>query len=164
MLSDLPSGIRNSDTIVHSIFVSHAWDSPADRQGVEGLSVRHWSRHGKERLYVNDPTGKALGWADLSTGTVQVGQERHRPMVMAALEAHTAWPVRPRSSPENPAAGPDAERRPEQSQPSVEEPWTDLALNQPGQAARAQAVALRRQAPVKTAISRLFNAKTDERA
>lgn len=42
--------------------------------------------------------------------------------------------------------------------------WTDLALRQPGQAARAQAVALRQAAPVRTFLARMLAVKTQERA
>jgi hypothetical protein len=47
----------------------------------------------------------------------------------------------------------------------VAEPeWQDLALNRPGQAARAKALELKQAAPVKTFITRALGIKTDERA
>jgi hypothetical protein len=50
------------------------------------------------------------------------------------------------------------------STPSVKLPDRDLALNQPGAAARVQATALRDAAPVRTFLARIVGAKTDERA
>ena len=46
--------------------------------------------------------------------------------------------------------------------PSV--PWADLATNRPGAEARAQATALRQQAPVRTFLDRARGRKTEERA
>lgn len=43
-------------------------------------------------------------------------------------------------------------------------PEEDLALRRPGHAAREQALALRRAAPVRTALARLLGVHTDERA
>jgi hypothetical protein len=46
----------------------------------------------------------------------------------------------------------------------VEPPWTDLALNRPGERARRQALDRRRKAPVKTALARVLRVHTEERA
>jgi hypothetical protein len=45
-----------------------------------------------------------------------------------------------------------------------ERPWLDLSTNAPGAEARAQAIARRDAAPVRTLAARVFGIKTDERA
>ena len=47
---------------------------------------------------------------------------------------------------------------------AAERPWHDLALNEPGQGARSQAIELRAAAPVRTFVARLVGVHTDERA
>jgi Nuclease-related domain len=46
----------------------------------------------------------------------------------------------------------------------VEVAWTDLSLNAPGQLARREAVARRREAPVRTRVARVLAVHTEERA
>src|ERR1700678_3421879 len=46
---------------------------------------------------------------------------------------------------------------------NAEPEWRDLAMNRPGQAARAKALELKQAAPAKAVITRLFGIKTNER-
>jgi hypothetical protein len=46
----------------------------------------------------------------------------------------------------------------------AEEPWSDLAVNTPGQGVAAQAMAARTKSPVRVALARVLGVHTDERA
>ena len=46
----------------------------------------------------------------------------------------------------------------------AESPWVDLALNQPGQGVKEQAIELRQAAPIRTLMARIANVHTEERA
>lgn len=123
--------------------------------------MTRWTRYGHDRSYVETPDGARLGYRDNRTGLVVLTDEAHR----AAVEQAVARPV--------PAAGravvpaesvvppPDREPAPPDVVARV---CTDLADNRPGQAARRQAVALRRSAPVRTFVERLLGLHTEERS
>ena len=140
--------------------------------------MERWRRFGKDRLYVTDGEGRALGWCDLIGGVVTVDDDQHRPAVAAAVEA---WRTGDLPGPVEPSvrAPARAEARPRLPHVTTEEtaapaparmtevggdPWEDLALRRPGQAAREQATALRQAAPVRTFVTRLLRLHTDERA
>ena len=47
---------------------------------------------------------------------------------------------------------------------AVDQPWLDLATNEPGAAAREQAVAAKDAAPVRALLARVLSVHADERA
>lgn len=137
----------------------------------EAMVVR-WRRYGKDRLYVNGPEDETYGWGDLLTGVIQVVEDGRRDLVEETLRQHPAWSqvdvageeARPSTAADH---EPVAVPRPRSAAPTealAVEPWVDLALNRPGQAARERAVQHRRAAPVKTLVARVLGVHTDERA
>lgn len=52
------------------------------------LSVNRWNRGRLKRLYVNDPTGKGLGYRDEVTGKIHVDDPTDLERVTRALETH----------------------------------------------------------------------------
>ncbi|MGC4153820.1 MAG: nuclease-related domain-containing protein [Propionicimonas sp.] len=152
------------------------------------LLVRHWSRYGKRRLYVNSPEGHAVGWVDLLTGARRLGQAQDEAAFAAAVDAYLAehpdvvatWPMEP-DAPTNPvdrstavvSAMPPPEPEPSipevsAAEPPVEPEWLDLASNRPGQGIREKAeeelAAMRANSKVRTFLARALDLKTDERA
>jgi len=138
------------------------------------MTVVRWRRYGHDRLYVNGADGQRIGWADLRERRIEAEAGVDPRMVEAAVHAHAAWLTAPdaevatQSDPDVVAGGSDTPPAVEPATPTrglrIEEAWTDLAANRPGQAARAQAVELRAQAPVRTMVARLLGARTEERA
>ena len=150
------------------------------------LQVTRWRKYGKDRLYVNDDAGERIGWVDLVAGSHQLARpdlvEAFRAAVHGFCHDHdlvaprlTATPSSPAS--QQPAAAPLAPTADQSANAVAEEPvatpeetkgWQDLALNVPGQAARAQAqaelVALRDRSRVGAFLARALDVKTDERA
>ncbi|MBX9245827.1 NERD domain-containing protein [Actinotalea ferrariae] len=153
---------------------------------MSAVTVVRWRRFGKDRLYVNGPDERRLGWCDLLTGAVTVEDHADRETVEAALEswrtlaevpvAATATSPPPRAAEagvrhETPSVPtPAAAVFGEPSLPTLErtrpvEPeWEDLAGRRAGQAAREQALALKEAAPVRTFLARVLRVHTDERA
>lgn len=152
---------------------------------MNGASVQRWKRYGHDRLYVQAVTGERLGYCDLTTGTVVLEPGADRVAVEAAVTGHPAYAAAaagrlstvalagpaPTGVPSSrrpvddqlPAAGVGTAARPAQAEPLTASAWVDLAPNHPGAAPRAQAVALRREAPVRTFVERLFRVRTEER-
>jgi hypothetical protein len=144
--------------------------------------VRRWRRYGKDRLYVHDADGTAVGWRDLLTGEDHVDSRERLDEFRFAVESWrasqsvelTAAPppaVPPRrgltrppvAEPQAPVAqGPTAD--PEPSIPAAPPMWDDLAAHRAGEMARQQALALKQAAPVRTFVARVFGVHTDERA
>lgn len=128
--------------------------------------VKQWARYGNDRLYVQTSEGTKLGYLDNKTGTYVVFDDALRPAVDAALSAHRRA-AEGAESPGAPAVPEQLAVRAELAPaipPAAEPTWTDLSTTQAGAAAREQAVALRRGAPVRTFFSRALGIKTDERA
>ncbi|GAA1643761.1 nuclease-related domain-containing protein [Georgenia ruanii] len=114
-----------------------------------GVRVRRWQRYGQDRLYVTAADGALVGWYDLVTLTAHPAAPGQAAALGAAL---TAW--RERAAP---VPGPDGAG-------TVGGAWTDLAGRRPGTMPRAQAAALRREAPVRTFFARVIGLPTPERA
>jgi hypothetical protein len=57
---------------------------------VAELTVRRWTRYGKDRLYVNDADGSRVGWLDLETDEVVLEREVLREEFERALALHRA--------------------------------------------------------------------------
>ena len=134
-----------------------------------------WRRYGKDRLYVNGPAGERYGWGDVQTGAIDVADEQHRQLVESLVQGHPAWRHGRSQTEPSGAFGPGSTAtlpaatdslRADSSKPRevVRRPWVDLALNRPGEAARARALELREAAPVRTRLARLLRVHTDERA
>ena len=140
---------------------------------MDSLEVTRWRRYGKDRLYVKTPNGVQIGWWDLQTDLgypdSEVVAERlaeavrdWRTSVESPAEAAADLPT------EEPASTPQPEgvvaEAPEVEVAGPERPWLDLSSNAAGAEARAQAVALREAAPVKTLVARALRVHTNERA
>ena len=158
------------------------------------LVVRRWARYGHDRLYVQTADGTRLGYWDCKTdlAVVEPGTDRGA-FDLALARWRTNAPrgpeaVRGGAVPEQgtrPEASPAARTAPSvpcepvtasvpvptpaAPTPAVPgpdgfDPTADLAARRPGAAAREQAVALRRAAPVRTFFARALGVKTDERS
>jgi hypothetical protein len=154
---------------------------------VAQLNCHRWQRYGKDRLYVDRPDGERVGWVDLVTGARTLTDPTHEIEFSAAINSwyvetasvertvgtRRAIGVEPSVSNDgNADAVYPAEEKiepslPEQRCPSPN-PWHDLNLHVPGQAARDQATkaltAMRETSRVGTLVARAFDMKTDERA
>jgi hypothetical protein len=120
-----------------------------------------WTKDGHDRLYVKTLAGDPVGWGDLRTGLVTVTATSLVGQLHAALAEHPLWPSEAATGASCPATLPPAEVVP--NRPG-ELGWADLALTRAGATARAQAVAEREAAPVRTFAARLLGVHTDERA
>ncbi|MGH8861186.1 MAG: nuclease-related domain-containing protein [Jatrophihabitantaceae bacterium] len=146
--------------------------------------VQRWRRYGHDRAYVQID-GLQVGYRDLKTGKVHCEQPTHTEVVArASASLLTAVPDSTPAAPAGLAAVQD-EYSPRHAGPHAVVavyptsaasavrtmplarnellPDRDLARNQPGSAARRQAVTLRDAAPVRTFVARIVGAKTDER-
>lgn len=150
------------------------------------LSVVRWTKYGHDRLYVRTLSGDQVGWGDLRTGAVTVIDDSMSDQLRMALAEHPlwTWPPPPDVAPELPTpanceAAPGVVvdhlnlvethvELPSTEIADVNDPsavaWDDLALSRAGSAARAQAIAAREAAPVRTLAARLLGVHTDERA
>jgi hypothetical protein len=126
------------------------------RLAVGDVSVRRWRRYGRDRLYVTDAGGRSLGWHDLVTGETHVAVADAATDVAAAVSEWRAAGGM--------ASVTVAESEPARRDPVPVPPFRDLVDNQPGELARARAVALRQAAPVRTFAERLLGLRTEERA
>lgn len=52
------------------------------------MTVKPWSRYGKNRLYVNAPDGTTLSYLDLQADNVVPVEERYRTIVREAVARH----------------------------------------------------------------------------
>ena len=145
----------------------------ADSWGVteRGLRVERWRKYGKDRLYVNDSTGRRIGWVDVSTGasTIEVPEQRSQFEAAIAEFSAGSGELAGRANSE-----PDVEKAPTSFGPVLADtakasaPWRDLALNQPGERARviaeAELALMKGRSRIGTFIARAIDMKTDERA
>lgn len=142
-----------------------------------GLTVNRWKRYGKDRLYVTAPGNgeepMKVGWYDLATDEAHPESPEQAATLAAAVEAWRAQTAAPAASPQAPvqaatpapvAAPPVVPATREPIDPMASQPWVDLVLNRPGNAARTEALAKRAEAPVKTTLARVLGVHTDERA
>lgn len=115
--------------------------------------MTRWRRHGKDRLYVDHPDGRRLGWHDLLDGTDHPDAPEHLDAVHAAAAAWRAHHApAAASAPGSPQAADTATG------------WTDLAGRRPGQMALAQADAVRAAAPRRRFWARLFGPPPPDRS
>lgn len=132
------------------------------------LIVQRWRRYGHDRAYVklNDTD---LGFRDLITGEIHCSRPSDAESVARATadllertRAARAPQYQPRHAADAAEVAAALEAKPAPDAAPLL-PDRDLALNAPGQAARAQARELRDAAPVRTLIARVVGVKTDER-
>lgn len=139
------------------------------------LVVTRWRRYGHDRLYVATADGTRVGHLDLTTGaSVLLHDEAYRHAFEVAVAEHLGA-VRP--APGSPRESTVPAQAVTPAQPLVPAgpvvavgevapavAAEDLAQTAPGAAARRQADALRREAPVRTRLARVLGIKTDERS
>ena len=109
---------------------------------------------------MKDPSHRTVGWVDVITGTRHVEDPSRSLAFEAAIAGRPE--LQPGAGIHSAPADPDPEPDPSAASPVLAA--TDLAANTPGQAIRAQALAARRAAPVKTVVARVLGVHTDERA
>jgi len=148
--------------------------------------MQRWVRYGHDRLYVQNTDGRRLGYWDNKTGAAQLQDESDRDAFFAALVDAGLTQAQPQPGAEAPAplprqpaedfeqGGNDAQDTPPAPQPSqraeasaappAAPQWHDLADNRAGVAVRTQAQQARAEAPIRTALARLFGVHTQERA
>ena len=148
-----------------------------------GPVVVRWRRYGKDRLYVSSPDELKIGWWDLTTDEAHPETPQDLVALAAAVEAwRSAQSLGPTVESPVEAAdsvapiGPAMVEEPTdldmanvptgaaESVLAADRPWLDLATNEPGAAAREQAVAAKDAAPVRTLLARALGVHTDERA
>jgi hypothetical protein len=125
--------------------------------------VDRWKRYGKDRLYVTLPSsdggeGVKVGWWDLVADEAHPESSEHAALLDEAVARWRSGELA-RAIPEIPEDFP--ETAPAIAAPA---PWHDLAFNRPGEAARAEALDKRAEAPVKSLLARAIGVHTDERA
>lgn len=151
--------------------------------GSEPVVVQRWRRYGHDRAYVK--RGDAdLGYRDLKTGAVvcpspydvdlvtgattsmweQARKAAYAPRHDSSDDGRVPVPDVPSSVTDAPVARESVAGTLTKERAAALMPDRDLALNQPGQAVREQALELRAAAPVRTIVERLVGRKTDERA
>jgi Nuclease-related domain len=123
------------------------------------LIVTRWRRYGHDRAYVRRGDVE-LGFRDLKTGAVTCSDDEFADVVRDATAALVSYVPRHSRPADAPAAAAGASPPPA----SPIDTDHDLALNEPGAAARAQARAVLQAAPVYSRVARLLGVHTDERA
>ena len=108
---------------------------------MDEMTVVPWRRYGHERLYVKLRDGQQVGWYDLKAAQPHLDEPAYAAAFDDAVREWLSARVVP-----------------------VQRPSADLAENRPGAAARAEAVARKEEAPARTALARLMQVHTDERA
>ena len=136
------------------------------------LTVKRWTRYGKDRLYVSTEDGQRVGWLDLLTGQEVIERPDLAQHFQTVLAAYRGTEVSVATQPDDDPADGSSEHLivpvQRESDYAVSMEWTDLAANRSGQAVRAEAEALlagmRAQSKVGTFFKRALDVKTDERA
>ncbi len=144
------------------------------------ITIQRWKKYGHDRGYAQTPDGTKLGWVCLKTGDIHFETDVYDAEIDQALCAyygeHGVAPADPAPEPAElvttetldapsiPTSAVVVEPAPVAPKPD----YTDLALNRPGQAVRQQAQAAweadKQRSKLLAYGSRLFDAKTDERA
>jgi hypothetical protein len=114
-----------------------------------------WRRYGHDRLYVEEASGTKVGYRDLRTGLDHPVDESDRSLRERLADSWTGA---------TPSAATGVVVPDSPAELAAPRPWIDLALNEPGRAARDNATTLRTEAPVRTTLARILRTHTDERA
>jgi hypothetical protein len=135
------------------------------------LTVRRWTRYGKDRLYVSAEDGQRVGWLDLVTGVEVLEQPGLAEEFQHAISSTQAAGLGNHEAEQRVGAAAvlcDVQIAVPPALEPAPESWTDLALNRPGQGVRAEAEALlagmTAQSRVGTFLKRALDVKTPERA
>lgn len=141
---------------------------------VHGFEVSRWQRFGHDRLYVRDASGNALGHWDIKTDRCsEDGLDHEAEIRIAVAEWRLAYREPLVDNPDPSMRGFERSIRTADPPDPVETSAVDsldprvemdLATIRAGAAARAQAVAAREAAPVRTFFARALRVHTDERA
>lgn len=127
--------------------------------------VKRWKRYGHDRLYVSDDAGQRVGWLDLSSGAITLDQPALARQFDAALMEYFGISSPSPSAEPAPATRPSAAAVPQPSPPpQMSVPCEDLSYRVPGQQAAREAERLRQQAPVASALGRVFGFATPDRS
>jgi hypothetical protein len=113
-------------------------------KGGQTLVVNRWNRFGKDQLSVETVSGDKVGWMDLVTGVATI---ERRDLTAAFDEAVDSYRTGARGRVREPAlashtsagAPPSLPAAPAATRHANEQPWHELAMNRPGQAAQAKA-------------------------
>lgn len=152
------------------------------RPSAGALTVSRWTRYGKDRLYVAAQDGQRVGWHDLVIGSATIERPEFTDAFHEAVSAFQTASGLPVAADTPPAVvqavdGPQSAVPVTAGEPVAhavppalpsEPTWTDLALNRPGQAIRAEAESLvadmKAHSKVGTFLKRALDINTDERA
>jgi hypothetical protein len=149
---------------------------------IPSMTVKRWTRYGKDRLYVSSKDGQRVGWLDLLTGQSTLEMPEFTDAFHEAVRGHQqvleevlqqgipqATPPVPEPATTQPVQGsltPPSAAPPDATMLLPD--WVDLALNRPGQGVRAEAESLladmRATSKFRTFVTRALDVKTDERA
>lgn len=135
------------------------------------ITITRWKRYGHDRGYAATPDGTKLGSIDLKTGAVTLEAGADAPTVTAALQQWASAQTvahEPADATELPPVPAQFAAPALREPPLAEATWTDLALNEPGQALRLQAQraweAEKRGGTFLAYLARAIDVDTEERA
>ncbi|GAW49073.1 MULTISPECIES: nuclease-related domain-containing protein [unclassified Nocardioides] len=126
------------------------------------VEIRRWRRYGGDRLYVALSDGTSLGWWDLRANQAHPATGADHDALAAAVRDWKATAGLP-SSQDAPKSGRAGETW-LSTEAVAAGPWFDLTTNNPGEAARAQALAAKQAAPGRALLARALRVHTSERA
>lgn len=129
--------------------------------------LTRWRRYGQDRIYARTPGGTQLGYLDRKTKELYAEQPSDLPLLEAALAEYLkdARSSNGKHGGRDPGFRRSGEPAGEVYIPRHETvDWQDLSNASPGSAAREQALALRKAAPIRTIVNQLLGSHTDERA
>lgn len=141
------------------------------------LEVVRWRRYGQDRIYVNTHDGTRVGWLDRKTGETTLEIEELRTQFERALAGELPLPKVPSTSAGTDASTPDPAtyrstgeivaspaHPPVPAATAIEQPWSDLAANRPGEGVAGEAKRAFSEAPIHSIAARIFKVHTEERA
>lgn len=149
------------------------------------ITATQWRKYGHDRTYLSIEDDVRIGWVDNKTNILTIEVEEHRNACEAWQEANKSEQslvdqspledTKAIATPEGQAVAPEVENPVEEtkvledtSSETLDEEWTDLALNRPGQSAREQAeihlATDREKSKFWTGVARVLDVKTEERA
>lgn len=137
----------------------------ADRQPMS-IEASRWRKYGHDRTYLADADGRRLGWIDNLSGMLWIEVEEARSELEAWLVVNQANAAKEGDATVDLDAV-EVVLEPAAVENSASE-WQDLSKNKAGKAAREQAelklAENRDRSKFWTAVARITDAKTDERA
>lgn len=119
-----------------------------------GMTVRRWTKYGKDRLYVKLATGQEVGYFDLVNGREVIRLPADAVAMRQAVAEFRA----------SGAAHPSTRSLPNADPAATAAPGTALADVRPGAAVAAQVAAIRARHPVWTRVAPLLGIRTADRS